>query len=1410
MSLGFVGPIQFVPIVSPDQLWQTTAGVPIVQGKQSFIHPTSYTPLALDEAKLLEGLSKAPLEFTDLAQSSAVTLNLPKPDGSFASFKVVSSPIMAPELAAQFPEIQTYSGQGIDDPSATLRFDVTPAGFHAQILSPAGAYYIDPFWHLDHSAYISYFKRDLVMTPDRQFIENQESKATSGLVFEAEMGAVVSKGMSSSPPTLQVPVVPKGMSSSPPTLQVPAVPKGMSSSPPILQEPVVSKGISSSPPILQGPEVPAQSRSGTQLRVYELANAATSEYTVFHGNTVALGQAAIVTAINRVTGIYENELSIRLVLVGNNSSLVYTNSATDPYSNDVGASLLAENQANIDTVIGNANYDLGHVFSTGGGGLASLGVVGVTGSKARGETGLPNPVADAFYVDYVAHEMGHQFGGNHTFNSSTGNCLSNRAATAAYEPGSGSTIQAYAGICGSDNLQTHSDPYFHSVSFDEIIGTVSGGAGNAAATLVATGNSVPRINAGPDYAIPAQTPFVLKAAGADADSTDVLTYNWEQRDLGVTTTLAAADNGTSPLFRSFTPTTSTNRTFPRLTELLNNTTPVGEKLPTLARAMDFRATVRDNRAGGGAVNTDDMIVTVVNTGAAFAVTSPNTTVSWASGSTQTVTWNVAGTTAAPINTSAVNIWLSTDGGQTFPQLLAANVANDGSESVTIPNLATTQARIKVEPTNSIYFDLSNANFTITGGTNSAPTISTLINRVIDYNSTTGSLAFTVGDAQTLAQNLVVTATSNNSTLLPAGGIVLGGSGANRTLTLTPSPAQFGTATVLVNVTDAGGLTTTTSFQLYVEGVLACTTIESFDGVTAPGLPAGWTSSATGAGAANWTTSATGSDAGSNNAFVTDPGNVSDSLLTSPPIPITSANRVFQFRNNFNLEASFDGGVLEISVDGGAFTDLLAAGGLFQSGGYVATISSGFANPISGRSAWTGSSGGYITTVVELPTSTVGHNVRLRFRMASDNSTGAIGWRVDTIQSCGFTAPSLLSITATDASKNEGNVGSTAFNFVVTRTNDASSAISVQYAVTGSTASPATASDFGGTLPSGTVSFAVGETSKSLPINVAGDTQYEGNEGFIVTLSSATGGAVIDTATANGLIIDDDNVAPTNLSISQNTIAENSPVGSTVGNLSTTDSDVGDLFIYSLVSGTGDTDNSKFAISGSTLRTATALNFETGSSYSVRVRSTDRGGLVFEKSLTIQVADLPELSAPVVIGDGTAQRSLVNKLIVTFDGAVTIAAGAFLVDKLGLDGGSVTTNPTATVNGTGQTIVTLSFSGTQTRGAALALSDGYYRLTIDGTKITRAGRQLDANGDGIAGDTYTLGAVESDNFFALYGDTSGDGIVGVVEYGQFRSTYAKTDVDFGFDPRFDYESDNLVAVTDFGQFRARYGKIKPPF
>ncbi|MCC6607644.1 MAG: hypothetical protein IT327_30840 [Anaerolineae bacterium] len=461
--------------------------------------------------------------------------------------------------------------------------------------------------------------------------------------------------------------------------------------------------------------------SGGQLRTYRLAMAATGEYTQFHGGTVGLALAEIVTAVNRVAGIYEREVAVTFQLIANNDLIIYTNSATDPYTNNDGGAMLGQNQSNLNSVIGSANYDVGHVFSTGGGGIAGLAVV-CGSTKAHGVTGLGSPVGDPFYVDYVAHEMGHQFAGNHTFNGSAGSCAGgNRNAFTAYEPGSGTTIMAYAGICSPQNIQNNSDDYFHGISFDEIVSFTTLGTGNNCAATTNTGNTAPTVDAGANYSIPLNTPFTLTGSATDPDGTAVLTYNWEEFDLGP----AGAPNspsGNAPIFRSFPATSTPSRTFPRISDIVNNTQTMGELLPSYARAMTFRLTVRDNQSPAGGVAYDSAQVTAVSGTGPFLVTAPNTAVTWTGNTNETVTWNVAGTSAAPISCTNVAISLSTDGGYTYPTILEANTANDGSASILVPNIDTNSARVRVSCADNIFFDISNANFTIVLGDPGDPSL----------------------------------------------------------------------------------------------------------------------------------------------------------------------------------------------------------------------------------------------------------------------------------------------------------------------------------------------------------------------------------------------------------------------------------------------------------------------------------------------------------------------------------------------------------------------------------------------------------------------------------------------------------------------------------------------------------------
>jgi hypothetical protein len=610
-------------------------------------------PLTLNTSAMRATLAAAPLE----GRGGGVLVALPLPDGSVGRFAVVEAPVMEPGLAAQFPEIRTYAGTGLDDAGATVRLDLTPGGFHAQILSPTtGTIYIDPVTRTDTQHYLSFFRHDM-------------NRAAVG----------------------ELPVC----SFRPTAAQAAATARRQTA----------------------GAAVLAQRATGSTLRTYRLAVAATGEYTAFHGGTVALAQAAIVTTVNRVVGVYEKELAVRMVLVVNNSSLVYTRANTDPYTNDDPDALLTENQRNVDAIIGSANYDIGHVFSTGGGGYASLGVVCDATAKAEGETGSDSPVGDAFDIDYVAHEMGHQFGADHTFNATGGSCQGNRSASSAYEPGGGTTIMAYAGICGTANdVQNNSDAYFHVGSYIEIQAYLA--TTSCAATAV-TGNTPPVVS-GPasGKTLPISTPFKLTATGSDTDN-DALTYCWEQFNTGTAGSPTANQqaNGTIPLFRSFLPTTSATRYFPRLSNIIAGTTTIGERLPTVSRTLKFRVTARDQHMGpagtiGGVNYSADVNLTVVSTAGPFAITYPTTAVAWATGTPQTVTWAVANTDVAPVSCANVNILLSTDGGLTYPTVLLANTPNDGNQVITVPNTISAAARVMVEAADNYFFDISNANFSI--------------------------------------------------------------------------------------------------------------------------------------------------------------------------------------------------------------------------------------------------------------------------------------------------------------------------------------------------------------------------------------------------------------------------------------------------------------------------------------------------------------------------------------------------------------------------------------------------------------------------------------------------------------------------------------------------------------------------
>lgn len=865
---------------------------------KAVIQPTKFRAAALDKAGITAFAATAPLERSAGAAVAPLVISLPHPEGGFQRFALVESPIMEEGLAAKFPDIKTYAGKGLDDPRATLRMDITPLGLRASVRSASGSWYVEPYYHLDDSVYASYYARNLP-NPRTPLVEPAESIAAQlslSRSFYRAADTVEVRGAGFAPgATVTLTIQSEGGAGTSQTLQVLADAEG-----------VISATFPADPGRGQGAyEVTAQAGEtaattayhvvsdtaspaaavANQLRVYRLALLTDPSYATYFGGNPANVMAAKVSLINRVTQIYEDETSIRLVLINDSDKLNLDTAAkmtgangpcggaacyTTTQAGSCGSGTLTRTRQVLGLLVGASAFDIGHIgLGLNGGGIASLGVVG-GGSKAQGCTGIPTPVGDFYAVDYVAHEMGHQFSGNHTFNGTISNCsTSNRNAGTSVEPGSGSSIMAYAGICGTDNLQPHSDPYWSQRSFDEIVaytssaesniaevqlGALSGYTTNglqfqfkyngnlsaavvrgtnfttagikaaiealpgwpAAATvtasavtdtgftltfataagnvpnlelvpgagvtgfigevakggqttrggsqLIATGNNAPVVTAPASYTIPVRTPFALTGSAIDPDG-DTVTYMWEQNDRGATGTSAGTGLITQPklngpLFRQFgtaaivsstdallygSPgenlvTTNPTRVFPDMAQilanntnaetgacpLLNATAPTAseidcfsEFLPTAAyvgtasvnanpASLNFRLTARDGRGGVNSANTQ---LILAPSAGPFLVTSPNTAVTLDSGR-QTVTWAVANTNVAPVSTANVKITLSTDSGLSFPTVLAASTPNTGSAVVTLPAVATTKARIKVEAVDNVFFDVSNADFTI--------------------------------------------------------------------------------------------------------------------------------------------------------------------------------------------------------------------------------------------------------------------------------------------------------------------------------------------------------------------------------------------------------------------------------------------------------------------------------------------------------------------------------------------------------------------------------------------------------------------------------------------------------------------------------------------------------------------------
>ncbi len=606
--------------------------------------PSEYKIFNLDIESVKTTLKRASIRNSNNQLANNLLVDFPFEDGSFETFSIEKVSVLHPDLEAKYPDILSYFGVSQKNPLNKIYISLSPQGFTG-LITGEKTIYIDPVSSKNQLIYMVYDRKSCTKNPDD--------------IFECNANEI---------------------------------------------EKVVD----------QEPLTTTAQRNSTdgKLRTYRLALACTSQYSAYYGNTVSNVLSAMNTTVTRINSVFRRDFGVVFQLVASNNRLIYINGfnidATpdpDPYDNYNGTTMLNANTPNITGLLGVSAYDIGHVFSTGGGGLAGTGPCAAA-TKGNGVTGIVTPQYDPFDIDYVAHEIGHQFGAGHTQNN---NCQ--RAATSAMEPGSASTIMGYAGIC-APNVQGNSDAYFHAISIQQINASI---ATHTCEVETAILNSEPVVTAMLNYSIPKSTPFELKGTATDAEA-DPMTYTWEQMNNETTGVMPPiATNPGSPNFRSFAPTTSSSRTFPNLAAIISNTTPTWEVLPSVARTLNFRMTVRDNSILGGQTNQANSVVTVSGTAGPFVVTAPNLgTEIWYVGESKTITWNVASTNTATFSTT-VNIKLSIDGGFTYPITLASAVANSGSQAITVPNNIGKLNRIKIEAAANIFFDISNANFEIKSG-----------------------------------------------------------------------------------------------------------------------------------------------------------------------------------------------------------------------------------------------------------------------------------------------------------------------------------------------------------------------------------------------------------------------------------------------------------------------------------------------------------------------------------------------------------------------------------------------------------------------------------------------------------------------------------------------------------------------
>ncbi|MBU2979306.1 reprolysin-like metallopeptidase [Alteromonas sp. C1M14] len=629
-------------------------------------------------------LDSAVLEERFADKSATITLAIPLPDGTQGDFTLTPSQVMSASLASRYPQFMSYQAAQVDAPKNIGRFSLTHKGLSGIYRYNGKWVLLSPVYEDNNEEYVSYYYQD----------GEGESLLASTVDDVLEAASLAEED----------------------------------------QDPQVAT---------------AQKTTGDTLITYRLALSATGEYTQAVGGTKEDAIAEMVALVNRVNQILLVDTAIQFEMV-DNEDIIYTDGDTDPYTNSDSADDLATNQTVIDDAIGTDNYDIGHLLATNPGGLAYVGVVCNGSYKAQGYSGNTSPQGERFYIDLVTHELGHQLDAEHSFNAQdSSDCAEDqRSNNSAVEPGSGSTIMSYAGLCSGQNIETSADPYFHAHSVEQIRDYVETGRGATCGTRTSIDNLAPSVSVDSSgYTIPANTAFYLEASATDDDD-DVLSYTWEEMDAGgdeggtADGTEMSTDNGANPLFRSYQASALSYRYFPALADVLTGTVSFGETYPTTDRELNFRVTVKDNLGG---VDTADVTLEVSDTGETFAVTQPVASSIWEGNSEENVTWNTANTQSSPISCDTVDITADLDGDNVFDTTLSSATDNDGTQSVVVPNTATTVARVMVSCSDNVFYAVNPAAFTIYASELAvAPIIEGQADLSVDENS---SITLTLDDLE---------------------------------------------------------------------------------------------------------------------------------------------------------------------------------------------------------------------------------------------------------------------------------------------------------------------------------------------------------------------------------------------------------------------------------------------------------------------------------------------------------------------------------------------------------------------------------------------------------------------------------------------------------------------------------------